>query len=93
MRVEAVALQDFVHGNLHGQRNKLVTLNESLALELERAGLVRITTAPPEGADAGKALAAGTDTPSSALPAAQASPKKTSSKLKIGLPKAPTTDT
>lgn len=79
MQVEVVVLTDFMHGNINAVQDSTMSFDESLAGEFERAGLVRIKTVPQHqfGADAGKALAAGQDQLSSALPAAQVLPRTT----------------
>ncbi|MEO8101339.1 MAG: hypothetical protein ABI790_02365 [Betaproteobacteria bacterium] len=64
MRVEAIALSGFQHGDIHAVRGELVKhrdgqlITDALAADLERAGLVRIQVTPGAGnAAANKAAA------------------------------------
>ena len=87
MRVEAIALSGFQHGDISAIKGEPVKhrdgqlITDSLAADLERAGLVRIKTAPQpknpkaNAAAAGKAADAGAATPSSVSRVAPASPK------------------
>ncbi len=85
MEVECVPLKDFIHGNIYAKADKSFLVDDSIAGDLERAGLVRIKMRPQyankmvDGHEnkAGKAQAAGLDQPSPSLPAAQASPPGT----------------
>lgn len=84
MKVECIPLTSFVHGPIDAHEGKAVMIEERLADDLERAGLVRVKRARPAvvtssagAADAGKPAAAGAEQPSSASPAAQASPTTT----------------
>lgn len=95
MKVEAVALSDFIHGDINATEGKLCRhrsgelIDSGLAGDLERAGLVRIRMAPTRSAapapdQSGKAPDDGGGQPSSALPAAPASPTTMSRLLKTG---------
>jgi hypothetical protein len=83
MRVEAIALSNFVHGDITAAEGRLVRhrdgslLDSGLAGDLERANLVRIRLSPVASKMAGKAPAAGVDQPSSSSPVAQASQQTT----------------
>lgn len=85
MKVDVVFLSDFCHGGLNAVQGKSQLLEKGVAEDLERAGLLRITMSPvakiagpATRAEAGKAPDGGEGQPSSSLPAAQASPEKTS---------------
>lgn len=68
MRVQVIPNRDFTHDMIHFRRSVAVFVDRSLALDLERAGHVRIkvqATAPPPG----KVPAAGMGQLSSLLPA------------------------
>lgn len=91
MKVDVVFLQDFCHGSLNAAQGKTQQLEKSVAEDLERAGLLRISMAPvarvvaSEGkVDAGKAPDGGEGQPSSALPAAQVSLPKTLTSSGVG---------
>jgi hypothetical protein len=94
MKVEAIALSDFVHGDItatEGASCGIVTaslIDSGLAEDLERAGLLRIKTpaaAPASPAAApGKPRDDGQGQPSSASQAAPASQPTTSSSSKAG---------
>lgn len=92
MKVDAVPLTDFVHGPITAFEGRPFSCERSMADDLERAGLVRIKYGPVrpvirtrgEGVDAGKAPDDGRGQPSSALPAAPASPPATSESSKRG---------
>jgi hypothetical protein len=93
MKVEAVALSDFIHGDINAIEGRICRHNNGdlvdsgIAGDLERAGLVRIRIAPAAvraPVVEGKALDDGRGQPSSALPAAQVSPKPTSNTLTLG---------
>lgn len=77
--VEAVALTDFTHDNINARNGRVIErLDEQLALELERAGLVRIRVSPLRGrriigVEPGKVQAAGEVQPPSSSQAARAS--------------------
>jgi hypothetical protein len=79
--IETIPLTDFQHDDIRARDGHPLWLEESLARDLERAGLLRIPTIPAlvrgrrvAGIDPGKVLAAGVAAPSSASPAAPASP-------------------
>lgn len=83
--VEAVALTDFTHDQIRAREGKVVEplLDEVIARDLERAGLVRIRVAPLRGrrilgVDPGKVQAAGVEQTLSSSPAAPASTPTTS---------------
>lgn len=86
MKVECVPLTSFIHGSLTMNEGRPQMVEESTAKELERAGLIRIRTAPV----AAKAVASGKETddgpgqPSSVSQAAPASPTPTSPLSKSG---------
>lgn len=93
MGVEAIALTDFVHGDIDAIAGRLVKhrdgtlVNEFTARDLESAGLIRIRTrapAPQAPSAEGKAADDGQGQPSSASPAAPASQPMTSDSLKPG---------
>ena len=79
--MEAIPLDDFNHGSIKAKRDVPIEVSEALALDLERAGLVRIKAkpdhankmmlGPPE--NKGNTQAAGVAQQSSASPVAQAS--------------------
>lgn len=91
MNVECIPLTDFVHGRINAHEGKPILLDDSLAGDLERAGLLRVKLTPRRvdqalsvqggativATEAGKAPAVGEAVPSSSLPAAQASPPTT----------------
>jgi len=86
MKVEAIALTDFVHDQINAIEGKLIQplIDKTLADELVRSGLVRIRMnpharepRPREFDDPGKAPAAGRVQPSSSSPAARVSPQTT----------------
>jgi len=84
MKVEAVAVTSFIHDRINAVEGKpiLPWIEESLANDLERRGLVRIIprridTALRQGAVVGKVMADGRGQPSSSSPPAQASPLPT----------------
>lgn len=81
MRVEAVALNDFMHDDIRGVKDRIIQplIERSIAEDLERAGLCRIKMPKLEPAKhvadtSGKTLDDGQGRPSSALQLAQASP-------------------
>lgn len=84
MKVEAIALTDFVHDQINAREGRPIVpwIEQRLAEEFERHGLVRIKLKKAAvivpvltpGPDAGKAPAAGQERPSSSLPAAPVSP-------------------
>lgn len=93
MKVEAIALSDFVHGDITAVEGRLLKhrdgslIDSGLAGDLERAGLCRIRLAsvvdrPP--VLRGKTVAAGAVQPSSSSPAAPASSHQTSNTLRLG---------
>lgn len=104
---EVIPLTDFVHGKINARTGHAIALNEHVANDLERAGLVRIKFVPPsqpigirnaQGGvievyepAAGKAADDGQGQPSSSSPAAPASPTKTSPPSKAGASKTPNT--
>jgi hypothetical protein len=67
MQVQVVPLASFVHGSLDAREGHPVKLDETVAKDLERAGLVRIRarTEPGKGVDDGRGQ------PSFVLPVAQ----------------------
>lgn len=80
MQVEAVPLTDFVHGGLRARQGQPTVMNEYMAAQLERAGLVRIKLVPAANivaADAGKVQGDGMGPPSSSSLPAQALPPAT----------------
>lgn len=93
-KVEAIALSDFVHGDITATEGKPVRhrngnlIDEGLAGDLERANLVRIKTNQTRAAaptdTTGKPRDDGRGLPSSASQAAPASPLTTSSVSKAG---------
>lgn len=103
MRVEAVALSDFIHGDITAIEGKLCRhrngelIDTGLAGDLERAGLCRIRMAPTRSVaaapdESGKAQDDGGGQPSSASPVAPASPTTTSRSLRRGETKPPKSD-
>lgn len=94
MRVEAVALSDFVHGDITATEGRVCRhrsgelMDSGLAGDLERAGLVRIRTAAARSTAAseqpGKPQDDGQGQPSSASPPAPASQPLMSGSLKAG---------
>lgn len=85
MKVECIPLTSFAHGSINAHEGKALMLDERLADDLERAGLIRVKRARPmaataEVADAGKPQAAGEAQQSSVSPAAPASPMTTAPK-------------
>lgn len=92
MEVEVIPLTDFCHGSINALEGRPQPIERSIALELEKAGLVRIRmtglpgSAPMvQGAPvAGKSQDDGAGRPSSALPAAQVSPSRTLRLSKAG---------
>lgn len=95
MKVEAVPFTDFQHGDIRVTAGRSFLIEQSIAGDLERAGLVYIRSArvvpvkaaPVMAADAGKAPAAGQDQASSASPAAPASLSTTLHLPKRGRPR------
>jgi hypothetical protein len=91
MKVEALALSDFVHGDITAHANRVChhrngdLLDSGIAGDLERAGLVRIL---PSNAvrrvTEGKIVDDGRGQPSSASPAAPVSPTATWESLRRG---------
>lgn len=83
MKVKVVPLTSFVHGNIDAHEGKEFNCEKGLADEFERAGLVRIkrtsvtTATTAAGSEPGKATGDGVGQPSSASPAAPASPTTT----------------
>lgn len=86
--MEVVPLTDFQHGGKAFREGTVQAVHESMANELERAGLVRVKMAPPlrnqmapgletKDGEPGKAPAGGEGTPSASSPAAQVSPSTT----------------
>jgi len=73
--VEAIPLTDFLHGKIDAREGKPLYIENALALELERAGLVRINLTP--GAAAKKAGDDGAGQASSASAAAPVSTQQT----------------
>lgn len=77
MLVEAIAVDSFQHDEIIGVRGRAIQppLEQSIAQDLERAGLVRINVPSlrdaPAAIASGKAQDDGTAQPSSALPAGQ----------------------
>jgi hypothetical protein len=93
MKVEAVALSDFIHGDISAIEGRVCRHNNGdlvdsgIAGDLERAGLVRIRIAPAATRAPvveGKAADDGRAQPSSASQAGQALPKPTSNTLTLG---------
>jgi hypothetical protein len=96
MKVEAIALSDFVHGDITATEGRIVRhrdgnlIDSGLAGDLERAGLLRIKTPAATAAQAsasttpGKARDDGQGQLSSASQAAPASQQTTSSSSKAG---------
>lgn len=83
-----IPLTSFVHGSVNGQEGQALELEDSMANDLERAGLVRTRFEPPANkASGGKATGDGAGQPSSASPAAPALPLKTSPKSTRGAAK------
>lgn len=87
MRVEV--LQEFVHGAIKGAVGSQIEVNDSLAGDLERSGLVRVLAAPAivRRDCEGKAGPAGAEQLSSVSPAGQVLPKTTAPPLKRGRPR------
>lgn len=82
MKVEAIALTNFVHDRIRATEGKPIFpwIEQHLAEEFERKGLVRIrmpSAATILPVNAGNLLAAGVVQPSSVLPAAPVSPSTT----------------
>jgi hypothetical protein len=91
MKVECIPLDSFVHGSTNYVRHKPANIEQNLATELEKAGLVRVKRqriAPQVVNDhvTGKVQDDGAGQPSSASPAAPASPPPTQRQLKRGKP-------
>jgi len=79
MDVQIVPLTNFIHGPYRMRAGQAMPLSESIARDLERAGLVRIRPAPVKASvQAGKETDDGQGQPSSASPAAPASRETTS---------------
>jgi hypothetical protein len=81
--LETIPLTDFVHDQIRAREGHPIELEDSIAMELERKGLVRVRIAPARGrraigADPGKVQAAGAAQPSSASPAVRPSTSTTS---------------
>jgi hypothetical protein len=98
MKCEAVALSDFVHGDIHATEGRVCRhrsgelLDSGIAGDLERAGLVRIRIAPAATRAPiieGKAADDGQGQPSSALHPAPVSAPPTSGTSKPGGSKTP----
>lgn len=93
MQVQAIPLTDFVHDDLRMRRNHVVMLDEWLARQLERRGLVRIkmaTFVPRKAVPPGNSLAGGEAQRSVASPPAPASNSTTTPTARpsaLGLPK------
>jgi hypothetical protein len=91
MKVEALALSDFVHGDINAIAGRVChhrngdLIDSGIAGDLERAGLVRIlmSSAVPR-AIGGKVADDGRGQPSSASPAAPVSPTATWESLRRG---------
>lgn len=97
MQVEAIPLTDFIHGPINAHEGRPQMMEQGLAEDLERAGLVRVKLVPRRvdqalrvrgaGAivgEAGKAPDDGAGPPSSASPAAPVSQSTTSRASKPG---------
>jgi hypothetical protein len=92
MKVEAIALSDFVHGDITATEGRIVRhrdgslIESGLAEDLERAGLLRIKTAAAQATAAapGKPRDDGQGQLSSASQAAPASQQTTSNSSKAG---------
>ena len=78
MQVEVVPLTDFVHGRISANEGRPIMLENSLARDLERAGLVRIKLTTQSNKEVvGKVADDGAGRPLSALQAAHLSPTQT----------------
>ena len=70
MQVTAIPLRNFVHNTLNCTEGKPILMQDGLARELERHGLVRVAIVPraekPKAAEVGKAADDGKGQPSSA---------------------------
>ena len=87
MDVQVVPLQSFVHGRYQAREGRAILMPETVAQDLERAGLVRIRPTSAPTPPAGKGSDDGPGQPSSASPAAQASTIQTSKSSRRGATK------
>lgn len=74
MEVTAIALKNFCHGAINATEGHPLLIQDALARELERHGLVRVSIIPrqekPKAVEQGKAQDDGRGQPSSASPVA-----------------------
>ncbi len=85
--MKVVPLTDFVHNAINAREGRTIEIPDSVALELERHGLVRIKLGDVDKAVSGKAADDGQGLPSSSSPPAPVSPITTSSLSKRGVTK------
>jgi hypothetical protein len=90
--VQIVPLRSFVHGRYRLRAQQAMLLPESIAQDLERAGLVRFRPTLNPKALAGKGSDDGPGQPSSASQAAQASTIQTSRPSRRGVSRTPPGD-
>lgn len=83
--MKVVPLTDFVHNAIRAQEGHPIEIADGTALDLEKAGLVRIGI--DKAVAVGKSEGDGAGQPSPSLPAAPASPITTSSLSKLGVKK------
>lgn len=95
MQVEVMPLSNFVHGHLNTKEGRPIWIEETVARDLERAGLVRIMAAravPAERVDLGKPEDDGQGQPSSVSQAAPASRTTISPRSRSGARRAAKSD-
>ena len=87
--LECVPNTDFLHGTIHARKGIPLRVDDALALDWERAGLVLIKKAPEhankmqtEHQNKGEAVPGGEDAPQSSSQAGQASPGRPVIRLK-----------
>jgi hypothetical protein len=80
MLITIIPHDDFLHDDRRFRRGRAELVDEHLALEFERRGLVRVIL--PETPVVPNVLAAGVDAPPSSSPADPVSPKRPVLKLK-----------
>jgi hypothetical protein len=84
MRVTVVPLSDFIHGSINAREGHPVQMDNGVAADLERAGLVRIRLENVPAAASGKEPDDGQGRPSSALQAAPVLQQTIAQPLKRG---------
>lgn len=92
MKIEVIPLTDFQHDDIRAREGHPLDIEEAIAADLARTGLVRIPalTAPAMrgaralGVQPGKVRAGGVVAPQSSSPAARASASKTANESERG---------